>query len=94
MGQGIDLDQLKFNEGLGRGSSGEVYLAEHKTTGQEYAVKILSQEYSQDPKHVERFRREIEAIRNLTHPSIVSLFDHGETPDKRLYLVMDYLILQ
>ena len=91
MSQGIDLDQLKFNEGLGRGSSGEVYLAEHKTTGQEYAVKILSQEYSQDPKHVERFRREIEAIRNLTHPSIVSLFDHGETPDKRLYLVMDYL---
>ena len=91
MTRDIPLDQLKFNEGLGRGSSGEVYLAEHKATGDEYAVKILSQEYSQDPKHIERFRREIEAIRNLTHPSIVSLYGHGETPDKRLYLVMDYL---
>ena len=91
MTQDIDLNQLKFNEGLGRGSSGDVYLAAHKETGHEYAVKILSDEYSKDPKHVERFRRETEAIRNLTHPSIVSLYGHGETPDKRLYLVMDYL---
>ena len=91
MKQDIGLDQLSFDEGLGRGSSGEVYLATDKTSGNEYAVKILSQEYSQDPKHVERFRREIEAIRNLTHRNIVSLYGHGETPDKRLYLIMDYL---
>lgn len=90
-GRTIELKDLKFDEGLGRGSSGEVYLAHDKPTGDEFAVKILSTEYSNDPKHKERFRRETEAIGNLTHPNIVGLHGHGETPDQRLYLIMDYL---
>ena len=40
MTQDIDLNQLKFSEGLGRGSSGDVYLAAHKETGHEYAVRM------------------------------------------------------
>jgi eukaryotic-like serine/threonine-protein kinase len=71
---------------LGRGASGEVYLAEHMHQHTHVALKILTLEF--DPETLKTFLDETRTLFLLKHPSIVSLLDFGiehETP----FLVME-----
>ena len=62
---------------LGRGRQGEVHIVTHKdrVEGPEYALKVLSNTGS--PQARQRFRREIEVIKQLQSPAIVQIFDHS-----------------
>jgi TOMM system kinase/cyclase fusion protein len=80
-------------EELGRGTFGRVYQARQLSTGQMVAMKILrvsgdrlGDEVTID---VERFRREIRVLAELSHPNIVRLIDSGETPDATLYAIFE-----
>ncbi len=64
---------------LGRGSMGTVVAARHVELGREVALKVLSAALAGDADSVERFKRESEATARLDHPSIVRLFERGET---------------
>lgn len=67
------LDRL-----LGRGATGEVWLAHHRYLEQEpVAIKVLLQ---QDAETVQRFAREALLASQLHHPNIVSVYDHGPFP--------------
>ncbi len=57
---------------------------------QTVAVKVLREEYAEDPEYRERFRREGEVCRKLSHPNVVNLIDAGEVGDVS-YLAMEYV---
>lgn len=76
---------------LKRGGMGELYAAEHVTTGRRVAVKVLREAWYRDPIIRERLRREAAASARVAHPHIVETLDFGVTPEGLCYLVMELL---
>lgn len=83
-------DRWRILSVLGKGGMGEVWLAEHLTSGRKEALKILMPQVARDPQFVSRFRREARAVNRLRHPNIIGLYDFGQLPDQRFYLAMEY----
>ena len=85
----------QVQEELGRGFSSVVYLAADLRRGRTVALKVLTFPPDLPPALradlTERFRREARAVAGLTHPSIVSVFDFGETPEGQPYLALERL---
>lgn len=73
---------------LGRGGMGEVWAAWDPVLGREVAVKLLT-EGVLSPPNVARFLREIRAIRSLSHPNTVRIYDCGSTDEGLLYYTME-----
>jgi serine/threonine protein kinase len=69
---------------LGEGSMCRVYRAYDEVDGREVAVKVLKAHLADDPRIVERFRREAAAGDRLGHPALVEILAAG--PD---YLVQE-----
>jgi eukaryotic-like serine/threonine-protein kinase len=65
---------------LGRGASGQVYLAEAAGEGR-VAIKTLELDTAlparEQAEHRERFQRQAEVMRSLAHPDMVRLLDQG-----------------
>ncbi|HEY7214870.1 MAG TPA: protein kinase, partial [Thermoanaerobaculia bacterium] len=84
---------------LGRGAVGEVYAAEDLELGGEIAVKVLRPEIAGDERVLQRFKREIQLARRVTHPNVCRVFDlvhhHGEeesgAPAELVFLTMELL---
>jgi hypothetical protein len=62
---------------LGRGGMGVVYRARHAEDGRAAAVKVVGSWHRQDPRYLERFRREVELGRALAHANVVRVLDAG-----------------
>ncbi len=96
--EGKQIGRYRFEQLVGRGAMGEVYLAVDPRIQQQVAVKVLQAEPSVYPatnvaREAERFRREASAIANLRHPHIVPLYDYDETSIDEsaiTYLVIPY----
>ncbi len=68
---------------IARGGMGEVYEAEDEELNERVAVKTARFESAKSAHEVERFRREIQLARKVTHPNVCRTFDvfrHGTTP--------------
>ena len=76
---------------LGRGAMGEVYEARHVTTGAEAAVKLLRRELLTDPRHVERFIREVRVAGALDSPYVVRVLEAATPSDGLPFLAMERL---
>jgi serine/threonine protein kinase len=76
---------------VGRGGMGSVYKGVHPSIGSRVAIKVLSVECSHDPGIVERFFAEARAVNLIRHENIVNVLDLGWLPDRRPYIVMEYL---
>ncbi|MCC7187318.1 MAG: protein kinase [Anaerolineales bacterium] len=78
---------------LGRGGMATVYRGYDSRFEREVAVKVLPAELLHaDPQFRTRFQREAKIIAQLEHPSIVPVYDVGETEDAKLpYFVMKYM---
>ncbi len=85
--EGTTLDHYQIQRRLGRGGMAEVYLAYDAETNQAVAIKILG---GSQTAHLERFRREAEAIDKLHHDHILPAFDYGDEEPWH-YLVMPYV---
>ena len=72
---------------LGKGGFATVYLAVHKLTQAQYAIKAIKKDKIK-PKEMLYFRREIEIMYKIHHPNIVKLFGHFED-DSNCYLIME-----
>lgn len=64
---------------------GTVYAAVNVETEQPAAVKVLSPALAQEEGFRERFEAEIESLKKLHHPNIVSLFGYGEQDGNHFY---------
>lgn len=75
---------------IGAGGMGNVYLGKHEQTGQVVAVKELPASLAREEGFVHRFNREIEAMRKLSCPYIVQLYDNG-ADGEIYYYSMEYV---
>jgi serine/threonine protein kinase len=76
---------------LGEGGMGKVYLARHPKIGLEVAIKVLAPEVARDPRAIQRFEAEAQAVALIKHPNIIDVYDFGQLPDGSTYFVMEYL---
>lgn len=76
---------------IGAGGMGSVYHGVHESTGQEAAVKVLPASMAREDGFVQRFSREIDALRQLSNRHIVQLFQNGETNDGTFYYAMEFV---
>lgn len=72
---------------LGSGGMGDVYAALDTTKQRTVALKILSDQYSNDQRFRERFQRESRAAAILQEPHVIPIHDWGEV-DGHLYIDM------
>ncbi len=72
------------------GGMSSVYLAVQLSVGREVALKVMSPVLNADPIFSERFQREANIVGQLSHPSIVSIYDIG-CYNNLNYIAMDYL---
>jgi hypothetical protein len=84
-------DRYVLERKLGRGGMATVYLAQDLEHGRQVALKVLLPELLHDPGSVERLRREAAIAMRLDHPNVCPILGVGETPERRIYLVMPYL---
>lgn len=83
--------QYVLEQVLGEGGMATVYGARYKLVDRPCAVKILHGEVVRDPTVKERFRREAQHGRTISHSNIIEVHDMGETEDGTAFLVMDLL---
>jgi serine/threonine-protein kinase len=76
---------------LGRGGMGEVYEAFHVKTGEPAAVKLLAHRELGNPRSVERFLREITAVRALRSPHVVRVLEWSNEGDELPFFAMERL---
>ncbi|WP_413642602.1 serine/threonine-protein kinase PknD [Mycobacterium sp. RTGN5] len=72
---------------LGAGGMGQVWRARDSQTNRVVALKVLPEHSADDDESRERFRRECEAVAQLTEPHIIPIHDFGDV-DGRLFLNM------
>ena len=73
---------------VGEGGMGVVYVAEDTVLGRRVAIKIPHA--GRDESHYRaRFLREARAVSKLRHQNIAAVYDYGETPEGRPYIVME-----
>jgi eukaryotic-like serine/threonine-protein kinase len=60
---------------LARGGMGEVYEAEDLELHERVALKFIRSELLDDAKALERFKREVQLARKVTHPNVCRIFD-------------------
>ncbi|SCV02992.1 LANO_0G01486g1_1 [Lachancea nothofagi CBS 11611] len=95
----------KLGSTLGAGSTGKVLMAQHESTGQQAAVKIVSKSIfgaqgngnsstmigSSEPDMLPYgIEREIIIMKLLNHPNVLRLYDVWET-NSSLYMVLEYV---
>lgn len=83
-------NRYKIIKRVGQGGMADVYLAQDTILQREVAIKILRGELSSDPVSLLRFKREAEAIGQLSHPNIVKIYDVGEEDGKQ-FIVMEFV---
>ncbi|MEO8502846.1 MAG: tetratricopeptide repeat protein [Acidobacteriota bacterium] len=72
--------RYKIKSFLARGGMGEVYEAEDLELNSEVALKTVDPRVAEDERAIERFKREIQLARRVTHPNACRIFDVGFHP--------------
>ena len=91
---GVDIPRhLRWRltgEHLGSGGQGNVWLVtdQEANDGTKYALKVLQSPDSFQARR--RFLREIEAIKEMNHHSIIQIYDYAKEDDGFQYYVMEY----
>jgi serine/threonine protein kinase len=86
----IALGRFRVVADLGRGSMGEVMLAEDTLLGRRVAIKRLRPELAENRSHRERLRNEARIAAQLDHPAIVRVLDLL-CEDGADHIVMEYV---
>ncbi len=81
-------DRYRLDDPIASGGMGSVYQATDERLERRVAVKLLKQDLAEDPRFVERFRREARAAGALSHPNIAAVYDFG-ADDSRHFIVME-----
>ena len=82
-------DRYRVIRFIARGGMGEVYEAEDLELHGRVALKTIRPEIGERPKVIDRFKREIQLARKVTHPNVCRVFDIGRhrLGDRDIYFV-------
>lgn len=83
------LSPYQVEKLLGRGAMGSVYLARHRETGVQVAIKAMLPKTALDEHSRKVFQREINVASSLNHPNVVSIFEHRVVGDV-FFIIMEY----
>lgn len=89
---GVEVRTLKdfvLRRQIGLGLTGRVYEAFDKHHQRLVAVKVLRKTLINDRSLRERFVNESNIVAQLSHPGIVRIEGHGETPNRGRFIVME-----
>ncbi len=75
---------------IGKGGMGEVYRADDLTLGQPVALKFLPETLVGDSDWLVRFRAEVRAARQVSHPNVCRVYDIAEV-DGFTFLSMEFV---
>jgi serine/threonine protein kinase len=81
--------RYRLERRLSSGGMGVVYVGLDERLHRRVAIKLLKDELADDPRFVERFRREARAVASLSHPTIANVYDYGQDADKH-FIVMEF----
>jgi serine/threonine protein kinase len=76
---------------IGTGGMGTVYRATHLGLERPVAIKIIKPEFASDPDVADRFMREARTMAKLRHPHAAMIFDAGNLPDGRHFIIMEFV---
>ncbi|MEZ4308248.1 MAG: serine/threonine-protein kinase [Polyangiaceae bacterium] len=83
-------DKYRLIQVIGRGGMGAVWIAHNTALDVEVAIKLMRRDRA-TPEAAARFSTEARAAAKLGHPSIVRVFDFGETHRGDPFIVMELL---
>lgn len=75
---------------IGSGGMANVFRARDLNLQRDIAVKILREDFIEDPSFQARFLQEARSAANLLHPNIVTIHDFGHD-EHRYFIVMEYV---
>jgi aurora kinase len=85
-----NIKDFEIIKELGCGSFGRVFLARHKKTKVQYAIKAIDKKNKTNIEEKPYFRRELEVMYKIHHPNVVKLFGHFED-NHYCYFIMEYI---
>lgn len=80
--------RYQITEKLELGGMSTIYKALDLNLKRYDAVKVLKEEYAQNPEFIKKFRQEANSVATLNHPNIVSIYNVG-SEDNIQYIVME-----
>ena len=83
--------RFRIEREIGTGGMGTVYLATHLGLERPVAVKIIRREFAGDADVADRFLREARTMAKLRHQHAAMIFDAGNLPDGRHFIVMEFV---
>mmetsp|Transcript_74549 Transcript_74549/g.155404 ORF Transcript_74549/g.155404 Transcript_74549/m.155404 type:complete len:516 (+) Transcript_74549:82-1629(+) len=86
----VSIGPYKVGSTLGVGTFGKVKMAEHQTTNQKVAIKIINKRKMESMNMHEKIRREINILQFLKHPHVIRLYELLDTPTD-IFMVMEYV---
>lgn len=85
------IGPYRIEKKIGSGGMGNVYYGVHTETEQVVAVKVLPASLAREEGFIQRFSREIQALRKVNSRHIVELYDDGSTEDGSWYYAMEFV---
>lgn len=89
-GNELVLGSYLLMEPIGEGGMGIVYKARHRRMERNVALKVIRKQRLANPEAVRRFRREILAVAQLSHPNVVMAYDADQAGDVHFF-AMEYV---
>ena len=84
-----DISNYELKETLGKGTFGKVKLAIYIPTGEKRAIKILNKKQIELKKEIHLVKRELNALKTLSHPNLVHVNSIFQDKDN-YYIDMEY----
>lgn len=84
-------ERFRLEEPLARGGFATVFRGVDLHTGRCCAVKIFRRDVVDESWLAHRFEQEVSALEQIHHPSVVSIYGHGVTPEGALFVAMELI---
>jgi len=85
------LGNYRILEKIASGGMAKIYTASHVRNGGMAVVKVPYDQFQNDHRFVERFRREAQLGQKLLHDNIIRIYEYGTSKDGLTYIAMEYL---
>ena len=90
LARGESIGHYRIVDAIGRGGMGEVYLAQDERLGRNVAIKLLPNDFTNDPSRVRRFQQEARAASALNHPNILTIHEIGQL-DAQYFIASEFI---